>query len=172
MFDEQSAKARSDTLTRIFVSENRVLMRIAFRITRDADDASDAVQIGLLRACECEEPLTPEHMRGWLRVVVRRVSIDIVRARSKALCTNQLEMLNISVPLQEIEPHWMCYHFDDLDRALVSCPAPIRDVFRLWWNGLSYRAMAQRMSVPAATIATRVLRAKIRIRKYYRVSPR
>ena len=159
-----------ETLTQLFASENRALMRIAVRITRDVDDASDAVQTGFLRACECANRLNPEHVRGWLRVVVRRVAIDIVRARSKTLGMDQFELLNVGAPPKELEPPWMSYRFDDIDRALVSCPAPIRNVFRLWWSGFSYKAMAQRLSIPAATVATRVLRAKNRIRHYYRDS--
>lgn len=171
MFDDQATRIMSgETLTRLFVSENRALMRIAIRVTGDVDDASDAVQIGFLRACERANRLTPEHVRGWLRVIVRRVAIDMVRARSKTQHTDQSELMNISVPAGEPEPHWMTFGFDDVDRALLSCPDPIRKVFRLWWSGLSYKAMSQKLSIPAATVATRVLRAKNRVREYYRGS--
>jgi RNA polymerase sigma-70 factor, ECF subfamily len=169
MFEHQVIGS-GESLSFLFESEYRALIKIAIRITRDVDDASDAVQTAFLRACEYANSLAPEHIRGWLRVVVRRIAIDIVRARSKFPCADQLELSNIMSPPKESEPHWLTFSFDDLDRALLSCPEPIRNVFRLWWSGLSYQSMAQRLSVPAATVATRVLRAKSRIRKYYRLS--
>jgi RNA polymerase sigma-70 factor, ECF subfamily len=171
MFEEQAVVFVShEALIRLFKSEYRTLLKIAVRITRDIDDARDAVQTGFLRAYESLDRLAEDHICGWLRVVVRRVAIDIVRARSKTLNIDQPELSNISEPPKELEPHWMSYGHDELDRALLSCPAPIRNVFRLWWSGLSYKVMARRLSVPSATIATRVLRAKVRIRDYYRGS--
>jgi RNA polymerase sigma factor (sigma-70 family) len=164
-----SESALNDLLTRLFASEYRTLIKIAARITRDGDDAADAVQVGFVRARECAHSLIPEHASRWLRVVVRRVAVDIVRARAKLQTSDLLDHLP-SAAANEPEPQWLAYDFDELERVLRSCPEPIRCAFRMWWCGVSYEEMAKTLAVPTATVATRVFRAKSRLRNYYRAS--
>jgi RNA polymerase sigma-70 factor (ECF subfamily) len=69
-----------DVLANRFEQERPRLRRIAYRMLGTFDDADDAVQEAWLRLSRTDEAAV-ENLGAWLRTVVSRVCLDMLRAR-------------------------------------------------------------------------------------------
>src|SRR5215472_15309455 len=69
-----------DFLSERFEQELPQLRRIAYRMLGTRDDADDAVQESWIRLSRTDES-SVQNLGAWLRTVVARVSLDMLRAR-------------------------------------------------------------------------------------------
>jgi len=69
-----------DFLAERFEQERPQLRRIAYRMLGTRDDADDAVQESWIRLSRTDES-SVQNLGAWLRTVVARVSLDMLRAR-------------------------------------------------------------------------------------------
>jgi RNA polymerase sigma-70 factor (ECF subfamily) len=140
------------------------LVAVALRVTGNLADAEDVVQTLFLRIHEGTYSTTVvSDARGWLFTVARRLAIDGLR-RDRHRQRSQGDPDTVAASPPEQPPAWSLIAPEDLDGVLASCADCIRETFELWWQGLSYREIAERTRVGVPTVATRVYRAKSHLR--------
>ena len=71
---------RRDWLAEEFERHRSHLLAVAYRLLGSVTDAEDAVQEAWARL-DRRDPGGTDDMRGWLTVVVGRISLDILRSR-------------------------------------------------------------------------------------------
>jgi DNA-directed RNA polymerase specialized sigma24 family protein len=76
--DAGTGRAQVDSFTAAVRDHGGYLRRVATRLLGDSDAAEDAVQEAYARLAQTDLD-TIEDTRGWLAVVVRRLSIDHLR---------------------------------------------------------------------------------------------
>ena len=138
------------------------LRRYCLQLSRSGDVAFDLVQETFLKALEREElllSLSPEQQRAWLYKAARNLFLDGVR-RSALLQRKQ------NLLLDEEEQMESGFSRTETELLLLRLPAEDRTLFRLrYLEGYSAVELAEMFDMPAATVRTRLLRARQSLKK-------
>ncbi len=161
-----AARQGSGEAFAILVARYRApLVRLAYRLTHDADEAKDIAQDAFLRAYNRLGEFHPDRPFGrWLFVIARNASLDAIRRRRRAATYASKDE-----PLPfEPGPEELALRNDEATRvhaALDALPVKYRDVLDLYYiRGLRYREIALELAIPIGTVKTYISRAKRRLR--------
>ena len=138
------------------------LRRYCLQLSRSGDVAFDLVQETFLKALEREEllrSLSPEQQRAWLYKAARNLFPDGVR-RSALLQRKQ------NLLLDEEEQMESGFSRTETELLLLRLPAEDRTLFRLrYLEGYSAVELGEMFDMPPATVRTRLLRARLSLKK-------
>ena len=138
------------------------LRRYCLQLSRSGDVAFDLVQETFLKALEREElllSLSPEQQRAWQYKAARNLFLDGVR-RSALLQRKQ------NLLLDEEEQMESGFSRTETELLLLRLPAEDRTLFRLrYLEGYSAVELAEMFDMPPATVRTRLLRARLSLKK-------
>ncbi|HMD02693.1 MAG TPA: sigma-70 family RNA polymerase sigma factor [Candidatus Baltobacteraceae bacterium] len=140
------------------------VVRLAYRLTRDPDEAKDIAQDAFLRAYRRLGSFHPDRpFARWLFVIARNASLDAIRRRRRAAALPAGDAL----PL-ELGPEEHVLRNDEAVRvheAMDALPAHYRSVLEMYYvSGLRYREIAEALGIPLGTVKTYLSRAKRRLR--------
>lgn len=155
-------------LDRVTREHHGYLRGYARRLCRTPADADDLLQEALLAALGRPSPLaTVDDARAWLTAVIRRRFVDTCRRRAtRRRLQPQVQVAFDHAQAPEPPPPWWL----DLDTEAVrahldALPAELARPFAMFTlERASYRAIADRLGIPVATVGTRILRARRRLR--------
>lgn len=141
------------------------LRTLARRLCRSQVDADDLVQDTFVRALRAPMP-ADVNARAWLARVLRNLFIDRLRRRAARRDDARVEPDTIAAPPPPPDaPWWSELTVDDVRAQLARLPEPQRVSFELFaLEGRSYHEIAARTGTRAATVGTRVLRARHKLR--------
>jgi len=141
------------------------VVRLAYRLTQDADEAKDIAQDAFLRAFRRIDEFRPERpFSRWLFVIARNAALDTLRRRRR------LVTLPEPVESRPVEPgpEEIALRSDEATRvhaALDALPHKYRSVLQLYYlSELRYREIALELDIPIGTVKTYISRAKRRLR--------
>ncbi len=162
----EAARAGSAEAFGVLVERYRApLVRLAYRLTRDRDEAKDIAQDVFLRAFRRLDDFRPERpFARWMFVIARNASLDTIRRRRReaALAAGTEERSF------EPGPEDVALRNDAAVRvhaALEALPSKYRDVLELYYvSDLRYRDIALALEIPIGTVKTYISRAKRRLR--------
>jgi RNA polymerase sigma-70 factor (ECF subfamily) len=148
---------------RLFAQEYRRVASVAFRITRDADEAQDVAQEVFVRLARGKQPLDSERARSWLYQTAVHTALNALRSRRRRTAREAREF-RLQQPLNAgSDPHELAERSAQatmLRNALMRLPHRDTEILALRYGGLSYREIADVMGVDAAQIGTRLARAE------------
>ena len=138
------------------------LRRYCLQLCRNGDMALDLVQETFMKALEREETMasySPEQQRSWLYKAARNLFLDIVRR-------NTLLQRKQSLLLDEEEGEEDGFSRAETELLLLRLPTEMRTLFRLrYLEGYSAAELGEMFDLPAATVRTRLLRARQLLKK-------
>lgn len=139
------------------------VVRFAYRLTRDADEANDVAQEALFRAYRNLRSFDPDRsFAPWLFAITRNASHDALRR------TRRNAAVEVVQPGCELGPEELALRNDDEVRvraALAALPGRYREVLELYYlQGLLYREVSEALGIPLGTVKTYMRRAKERLR--------
>lgn len=157
-------RRRLDELTR---THRTALLAVARKLCRGNFDADDLVQDVLVKAVDHFDRL-PEGVNhiAWMTRVMHNLFIDQVRRRA-ARPTAPIDdaVMTTAVVAPAEAAWWEALSASDVRAALPRLPNELRAAFELFaFDGLTYKQISARLGVPIATVGTRVLRARRRLR--------
>jgi RNA polymerase sigma-70 factor, ECF subfamily len=139
----------------------------AARLTGVRSDADDLVQQTLERALRFSRGLD-EHTnpRAWLLRTMFNLFVDERRQKSRMRPLSAFVEARLPTP-QPYEPAaWEMLGESELWRAIDQLPEHQREALRLSAReGHTYREIGDVLGIPAATVGTRLLRARVRVRR-------
>ena len=140
------------------------LIRLAYRLTRDRDEAQDIAQESLVRAYRRLDSFRPEKpFSSWLSAIARNAALDVIRARRAIVLEPDPDRL--SEPSSE-ELALRDETRSAVNLAITRLPDKYRRVLELHYGSdLLYREIAQVLGVPIGTVKTRLARGKARLRE-------
>jgi RNA polymerase sigma-70 factor, ECF subfamily len=141
-------------IKRIVKQYSQLLLRIAFTRLKSTADAEDAVQEVFLKLITTKPQFQDEeHEKAWLIRTVINLSCDMLRVSSRQ-----------SVPLCEDVPA-PPDEYSLLISAVQSLPEKYSTVLHLYsYEGYSIKEIARILKLPAATVGTRLSRARAKLK--------
>ena len=138
------------------------LRRYCLQLCRGGDTATDLAQETFLRAMEREETmaaLSPEQQRAWLYRTARNLFLDGAR-RGARLLQKQRYLQDE----EAMEEHG--FSRAETELLLLRLPPDMRTLFRLrYLEGYSAVELGEMFDMPAATVRTKLLRARALLKK-------
>ena len=171
---EHTAPPVREALERALVDEGDRLYALAFRVTRDADLAADAVQEAFATALERAAQFRGESAAAtWLYRIVYNKSIDLLRRRGRE------EPLDEQSQDDEVEPEtgsaWSrppdevlfgAETREALERVLAELTPVQRAIFELRAaEGRPTEEVAEIVGLPVGTVRVYFHRARLRLRR-------
>lgn len=159
----------SDRLAAALADAEPSLRRLALRLCGGSVDAHDLIQDTFERAVRRGIPVDVRSPRAWLAAIMHHLFLD--RCRAAARRPIPTELANVSSDVVRLEPDvddpaWTQITVDDIRDALDQVEPVYRDVYCMHtFEHLSHEQIAQRLSIPRMTVATRLHRARRRLRE-------
>jgi len=156
-------------------SELEAMWRFGYRLTANADDASELVQRTCVKALENSNSFTPGgKFRSWLFKIQHRIWLNEIRAR-KVRAHDYFDTTSATVQsksgqiygIQGVsdDAHSKVY-LEQVYKAIEELPESQRLVLVLVnVEGCTYRETAEILDVPIGTVMSRLARARINIGK-------
>lgn len=160
--DDVRHRKRVEELTRL---HGEYLRGLAKRLCRRNIDPEDLVQELFEKTMRAREPVPPgANERAWLSRVLHNLFIDRLR-RVAARREDPLEV-EPGVPAPDDLAWWQSITADDIRRHLGRFPEDQRVTFELFvFEGKSYDQIAAQLAIAKATVGTRILRVRQRLRE-------
>ena len=143
----------------LVAEHHQVVYRYAYRLTGSVADAEDLTQQVFLAAHEKLGQLRkPESARSWLFAILRNCFLKNWQKRRPIPAEN----LGLDVDTIPAEiPQGADIDRERLQQAVNDLPAKFRLVLVMfYYEGCSYREIADRLDVPIGTVMSRLARAK------------
>jgi len=142
------------------------LRRYALVLAGNLADAGDLMQATNLRALEKRRLFVEGSMlelRKWLMTVMVNLHRDGKRRQVREIRVEWIE--NIAAPEPQAPPRWAWLADDQLDAAVAGLGPHLREPYQLFAvEHCSYADISKRLHIPIATVATRIFRARSRLR--------
>jgi RNA polymerase sigma-70 factor (ECF subfamily) len=142
------------------------LVATARRLCGNAADADDLLHDTYERALRAWDRYTDRgNLKSWLMAIMHNVFIDRCRKSKRDLGTETIEHHEVASPEPSPPPAWAAVTAEQVARALDEIGAEFRAVYDLHVAGKSYDEIATALSIPKATVGTRLLRARKKLKQ-------
>lgn len=136
------------------------LLRFAFKLTANAEDAQDLFQETALKVLDNKEKYTEEtNFKGWIYTIMRNLFINnyrkAVRDNTFVDRTDDQHYLNSSHELYAdcVEK---AYDLKELNKIVNALPDEYRIPFAMFVSGFKYREISEKLNIPLGTVKSRI----------------
>jgi len=158
-----------------FTLHHRAVYRAAYALVRDAGLAEDVTQEVFLKLYQHMGSLqNEEHVRPWLLRVASNTALNTIRSRSRA-GTREEEFASAAsvgvgggtAPVGIEADYERRAEIEEARRALGQIKEPMRSCLLLKQQGLSYREIAQTLSINEANVGSLIARGRKEFTRVY-----
>lgn len=130
-------------------------------------DADDLIQSTLERALSRLDTFQAEtNLLAWLRRIMSNLTVDTWRRQTRHPVCSLDDTRELPAPAPETSQPWEALSAADVRAAAAVLPEKFRQVFELFADhNLPYAEIARQLQIPIATVGTRLLRARVQLRK-------
>ena len=143
------------------------LLRFAYKLTTDREEANDLLQETSLKALDNEDKYMPDtNFKGWMYTIMRNIFINnyrkTVRDQTFVDQTDNLFHLNYS---QEsgFDSTEGAYDLKEIHRVVNALPKDYRVSFAMYVSGFKYREIAEKLGLPLGTVKSRIFFTRQRL---------
>lgn len=151
------------------ISVQEELLRFAYKLTADKEEANDLLQETSLKALDNEDKYMPDtNFKGWMYTIMRNIFINnyrrIVREQTFVDQTDNLYHLNLpqNSGLTSVEG---AYDLKEMHRIVNSLPRDYKVPFSMHVHGFKYREIADRLGLPLGTVKSRIFFTRQRLQQ-------
>ncbi len=159
----------SATFTKELVGAQEELLRFAYKLTADHEDANDLLQETSLKALDNEDKYEPKtNFKGWIYTIMRNIFINnyrrIVREQTYVDTTENQYHLN-GPGDQGFESTESAYDLKEMHRVVNALPKEYRIPFSMHVAGFKYREIAEKLDLPLGTVKSRIFFTRQRLQQ-------
>ena len=159
----------SVTFTKELVGVQDELLRFAYKLTADHEDANDLLQETSLKALDNEDKYEPQtNFKGWIYTIMRNIFINnyrrIVREQTFVDTTDNQYHLNLSHD-DDFESTESAYDLKEMRRIVNNLPKEYRVPFSMHIAGFKYREIAEKLGLPIGTVKSRIFFTRQRLQE-------
>lgn len=150
----------SITFKNELVGVQEELLRFAFKLTADREEANDLLQETSLKALDNEDKYTPEtNFKGWIYTIMRNIFINNYRrvVREQTFVDQTENLYHLSTPRDEAQDYTeSAYDLKEMRRIVNSLPREYKVPFSMHVAGFKYREIAEKLGLPIGTVKSRI----------------
>ena len=153
-----------------FSLHHRTVFRAARSIVRDAGLAEDVTQEVFIKFYKHQDSIIDNEMlRPWLIRVALNIAKNTIRGNIRANTREESYVKDtVDINVASVEADYEQQDaVDSINRALYKIKEPLRSCLVLKQQGLSYREIAESLSLNETSIGTYVARARAEFTKFY-----
>lgn len=143
------------------------LLRYAYKLTMDRDEAYDLLQETSLKALDNQDKYTPDtNFKGWMYTIMRNIFINNYRkvVRDQTFVDRTDNLYHLSLPQDAgFESTESAYDTKEIRRAVNALPREYRVPFAMHVSGFKYREIADKLSLPLGTVKSRIFFTRQRL---------
>lgn len=143
------------------------LLRYAYKLTMDRDEAHDLLQETSLKALDNQDKYTPDtNFKGWMYTIMRNIFINNYRkvVRDQTFVDRTDNLYHLSLPQDAgFESTESAYDTKEIRRAVNALPREYRVPFAMHVSGFKYREIADKLSLPLGTVKSRIFFTRQRL---------
>ncbi len=149
------------------LSVQEELLRFAYKLTADREEANDLLQETSLKALDNEVKYIPDTtFMGWMSTSTRTIFINnyrkIVRDQTFVDHTDNLYHLNLPQD-SGFDSTEGAYDIKEIHRVVNLLPNEYRIPFAMHVSGFKYREIAEKLSLPLGTVKSRIFFTRQRL---------
>ena len=133
------------------------LLRFAYKLTADREEANDLLQETSLKALDNEDKYEPDtNFKGWMYTIMRNIFINNYRkiVREQTFVDQTDNLYHLSMPQDSGFASTEGAY--DLHRIVNSLPRDYKVPFSMHVSGFKYREIAERLGLPLGTVKSRI----------------
>lgn len=143
------------------------LLRFAYKLTNDPEDANDLLQETSLKALDNEDKFEPDtNFRGWMYTIMRNIFINNYRKQVRDQTfidhTDNLYHINQSKDMA-FDSTEAAYDLKEIHRVVNRLPKEYRIPFSMHVSGFKYREIADKLGLPLGTVKSRIFFTRQRL---------
>ncbi len=157
----ESARVFSATVR----EHEQALVSVARKLCGNSDDARDLVHDTYERALRNWDRYGEQgNARAWLIAIMHNLFIDHCRKQRRRPQSQEIDTVELAQPEPVTPPRWTRLDETQVSRALANIGLEFRRVYELHAQGRSYDQIATELGLAKATVGTRLLRARQKLR--------
>lgn len=143
------------------------LLRFAYKLTANREEANDLLQETSLKALDNEDKYAPDtNFKGWMYTIMRNIFINnyrkVVRDQKFVDKTENSYHLNISQD-SCFENTEGSYDAKEINRLVNSLPNEYKIPLSMHVSGFKYREIAEKLDLPLGTVKSRIFFTRQRL---------
>ena len=136
------------------------LLRFAYKLTADREEANDLLQETSLKALDNEDKYIPDtNFKGWMYTIMRNIFINNYRkiVREQTFVDQTDNLYHLSMPQDSgFASTEGAYDLKEMNRIVNSLPRDYKVPFSMHVSGFKYREIAERLGLPLGTVKSRI----------------
>ena len=145
------------------------LLRFAYKLTADREEANDLLQETSLKALDNEEKYVPDtNFKGWMYTIMRNIFINnyrkIVRDQTFVDQTDNYYHLNLPQDSGFISTEG-AYDLKEMHRIVNALPKEYKVPFSMHVSGFKYREIPDKLGLPLGTVKSRIFFTRQRLQQ-------
>ena len=145
------------------------LLRFAYKLTTDREEANDLLQETSLKALDNEDKYTPDtNFKGWMYTIMRNIFINNYRKSLREVDMTDSTYNLYAQTLTEGEDgnrFETIYDLKELYKVINAVPEELKKPFLMFVAGFKYREIAEKMDLPVGTIKSRLFLIRKRLQQ-------
>jgi RNA polymerase sigma-70 factor (ECF subfamily) len=134
------------------------LLRFAYKLTADREEANDLLQETSLKALDNEDKFDT-NFRGWMYTIMRNIFINNYRkiVREQTFVDQTDNQYHLSMPQDSgFASTEGAYDLKEMHRIVNALPRDYKVPFSMHVSGFKYREIAERLGLPLGTVKSRI----------------
>ena len=136
------------------------LLRFAYKLTTDREEANDLLQETSLKALDNEEKYAPDtNFKGWMYTIMRNIFINNYRkvVREQTFVDHTDNLYHLNLPQESgADNTESSYDLKEMHRIVNALPKEYKVPFSMHVSGFKYREIAERLDLPLGTVKSRI----------------
>ena len=136
------------------------LLRFAYKLTANREEANDLLQETSLKALDNEDKYIPDtNFKGWMYTIMRNIFINNYRkiVREQTFVDQTDNLYHLSMPQDSgFASTEGAYDLKEMHRIVNSLPRDYKEPFSMHVSGFKYREIAERLGLPLGTVKSRI----------------
>ena len=158
---------RTIDFTQNLLNIQNELLRFAYKLTANREDANDLLQETSLKALDNEDKYTPDtNFKGWVYTIMRNIFINNYRktVRDQTFVDQTDNLYHLNMPQDSgFDSTEGAYDIKEIHKVVNSLPKGYRVPFAMHVSGFKYREIADKLNLPLGTVKSRIFFTRQRL---------